>query len=454
MVAPYKFSVKLGNERLITPSGLSLVGQFLANSELEKRADRLNVGKRSQAQIPNSDIIKTYTGMLCQGKPGFESVNEMFGDEEAYTLMLKLKKELPSEATLRQRMDSIGDGLRAEILESNLSMFTHYGIRPTANSEGYVPLDVDVTPFDNSGSKKAGVSRTYAGYDGYAPIMAYIGTEGFLVNAQLREGRTHCQKGTLEFLRETIGYAKQMTDDKLLLRMDSGNDAADNIGVCMDSNVDYIIKRNLRKESPDYWLSMACEQCKNVKTPREGKTVYVGSVSWSVKVPKLDESGKADIKKKNLRVVYEITERTVNKFGQMLLLPDIEVNTWWASLDLSDEEIIKLYHIHGESEQYHSEIKSDMDVERLPSSKFETNSLILELSIIAYNILRMIGQESLKVNDTPLKRPVRRRRLRTVISNLIFIAGHITNHARRCIISLGISNVWRSAFMRCYMRFT
>ena len=33
-----------------------------------------------------------------------------------------------------------------------------------------------------------------------------------------------------------------------------------------------------------------------------------------------------------------------------------------------------------------------MDMERLPSGKFETNELVLELAILAYNILRMIGQ--------------------------------------------------------------
>ena len=31
-----------------------------------------------------------------------------------------------------------------------------------------------------------------------------------------------------------------------------------------------------------------------------------------------------------------------------------------------------------------------MDMERLPSGKFETNELVLELAILAYNILRMI----------------------------------------------------------------
>ena len=62
--------------------------------------------------------------------------------------------------------------------------------------------------------------------------------------------------------------------------------------------------------------------------------------------------------------------------------------------------------------------KTDMDLERLPSGKFDTNELVLELAIIAYNILRMIGQESIGRRGTETRHKVRRRRLRTVIGNL------------------------------------
>jgi protein required for attachment to host cells len=157
---------------------------------------------------------------------------------------------------------------------------------------------------------------------------------------------------------------------------------------------------------------------------------------------------------KNIRIVYEVIVRTIDKHGQILLTPAIELNTWWTNLVMSDDEVISLYQAHGESEQYHSEIKTDMDVERLPSGKFETNQLVLELAILAYNILRMMGQESLRADDArKLKRPVRRRRLRTVIGNLILIAGHITKHSRRVVLALGRSNIWRHPFMRLYHRF-
>ena len=95
-----------------------------------------------------------------------------------------------------------------------------------------------------------------------------------------------------------------------------------------------------------------------------------------------------------------------------------------------------------------------MDVERLPSGKFDTNELVLELTVLAYNILRLIGQETLKSKRVPKsKPPVKRRRIRTVINNLIQIAGHVTTHGRRVVLALGRSNIWRQAFMDVYKRF-
>ena len=103
--------------------------------------------------------------------------------------------------------------------------------------------------------------------------------------------------------------------------------------------------------------------------------------------------------------------------------------------------------------RYHSEIKTEIDVERLPSGKFDSNKLVLELTIIAYNILRIVGQESLKKRDDPGRKKVRRRRIRTIISNLMQFAGHLTEHAGRLVLSIGRSNRWRFTFKRIYDSF-
>ena len=336
-------------------------------------------------------------------------------------------------------MDDIGNSLRETILNENIDLLLANKIQPGTLSNGFVPVDIDVTPMDNSKSGKEGVSRTYKGYDGYAPMMAYIGTEGYAVNFELREGKQHCQKGTVEFLQETIRLCKRLTDKPLLIRLDSGNDSIDNVAVLIEEGCFFIIKRNLRRESKDGWFDMAKQYCKNVTTPREGKKVYIGS-DWKT------VSSKQFSREFTLRAGYEITERTVDKTGQILLIPEVDVETWWTNLGETDQEVIDLYHAHGECEQFHSEIKTDMDLERLPSGKFDTNALILELGIIAYNILRMIGQGTIGGRTPRQKRDVKRRRIRTVISNLIMMASHVTAHARQLIMRLGKSNVWRYVF--------
>jgi len=387
--------VEFTNERIIPASGLAVVGALLGKSGFIKKLNRMDVtSNRSQHQIKNGDIVLTYLGMLCMGKPYFEAVHEMDDDKDFYK---------------------------------------------TALANGLVPVDIDVTPMDNSKSKKEGVSRTYKGFDVYAPMMAYIGTEGYAINFELREGKQHCQKGTVEFLQETIKLCHKLTDKPLLIRLDSGNDSIDNVAVLMDTGCFFIIKRNLRRESTDDWFEMAKQYFQNVNSPRDGKTVYIGS-DWKT------VTSKQFNKEFTLRTGYEITERTIDKYGQFNLVPDVEVETWWTNLGDPDEEIIRLYHAHGECEQFHSEVKTDMDLERLPSGKFATNALILELGMIAYNILRMIGQGTIGGRAPRQKRDVKRRRLRTVISNLIMLADHVTMHARQLIIGLGKSNVWLHIF--------
>jgi hypothetical protein len=433
--------VEFTDERIIPAGGLAVVGAILGKSDFIKKMNRMDVTQnRSQHQIKNGDILLTYLGMLCMGKPYYEAVHEMDDDKAFYKAALGITRSIPSEETLRQRMDDIGDSLRQNLLEENVTVLLDNGIQPSALANGLVPVDIDVTPMDNSKSKKEGVSRTYKGFDGYAPIMAYIGTEGYAINFELREGKQHCQNGTVAFLQETIRLCKKLTDKPLLIRLDSGNDSIDNVAVLINQGCYFIIKRNLRRESKDGWFDMAKQYSQQVTSPREGKTVYIGSDWKTVHSKQFNQEF-------TLRAGYEITERTIDKYGQILMMPDIEVETWWTNLGFSDHDIISLYHAHGECEQYHSEVKTDMDLERLPSGKFETNALILELGMIAYNILRMIGQGTIGGRVPRQKREVKRRRLRTVIGNMVMLACHITTHARQLILGLGRSNVWRHVFM-------
>jgi hypothetical protein len=445
-----KIVYRLTDKRIPAATGIGLVGDILDRAGFQEQFR--NVGsenKRSRKQIDCGSIMTSFIGLLCMGKPDFDAIVEFQNDAAYYQTALHLKKGFPSSATLRQRMDEIGKTQREQLLRFNTHLLKSNLLEPTALKNGMIPLDMDVTPMDNSNTKKEGVSFTYKKFMGYAPMMAYIGREGYLVNTELREGKQHCQSGTPEFLRQTMKFCRKITDKPILVRLDSGNDAAENVGIMLENGAYYVIKRNLRKEDRTEWAENIKSWCKDISEPREGKKVYIGTTFKDIFYT--TETGEQ--KSITNRIVYELIERDSKPDGQMLLVPEIELNMFWTNLGESDREIIDIYHAHGECEQFHSEIKTDMGVERLPSGKFDTNELVLELTMIAYNILRMLGQETIIQGKAPSKRIVSRKRIRTVIQNIIHFAGLLTRHARCQFLSISRSNAWANAFLGLVHRF-
>jgi len=92
-----------------------------------------------------------------------------------------------------------------------------------------------------------------------------------------------------------------------------------------------------------------------------------------------------------------------------------------------------------------------MDVERLPSRDFGVNKLILQLAMIAFNTLRFIGQTALKHKALlPAETNVKRKRLRKVISDLIYIACKYVCRSRQYFIRIWEKNPWGKVFKEVY----
>ena len=80
---------------------------------------------------------------------------------------------------------------------------------------------------------------------------------------------------------------------------------------------------------------------------------------------------------------------------------------------------------HGAAEQFHSEFKTTLDIERLPSGKFDTNDLVVGMAAFAYNLLRSIGLIGLLGEIYPVRHPAKRRRLKTVIQELMYLVAQL-----------------------------
>lgn len=135
-----------------------------------------------------------------------------------------------------------------------------------------------------------------------------------------------------------------------------------------------------------------------------------------------DEDGK----EKTIKVsrLLRATERYFEKDGTPLLVPDVEIEDWWTNLSVD-----RVVQGHALCVQYHSELKNDMDLERLPTGKFANNALVMRCSALAYNILRAGGQVGL-MGKAQARRARQRRQIKTVIQDLIYCAACFIRHAR------------------------
>lgn len=438
--------IQLGGENLLANSGLDFIGRLLETSGLKEELAHIPGVHCVDPTFSHSDIVFAMTGLLCMGRRHYSDIEWFRQDSESFCRTLGLSG-VPSSETLRQRLDLIGDAANGAVRAASARMVgssaPEIGAVETSCGD-FVPLDADVSPFDNSKTEKEGVSRTYKGCDGYAPMLAYLGREGYFLFPELRRGSRHCQKSTPEFLDEALKHARRITSAPILVRLDSGNDSKDNFAIFEKyEGVEFIVKRNPRRESPSRWLELAQNAGREIPQ-REGKRTWIGQT-------------KVGLKGQNLPypIVFKISERTTKK-GQMLAFPEVEIETYWCSLErLPPEEAIELYRDHGTSEQFHSEIKTDMGMERFPSVHFETNGLILHLTALAYNMPRIVGQLSLEHSAAVppcLKKNRRenvgRRRLGTVIRDLILTVGRWVKKGRQFHISLGWNNPLKELWER------
>ena len=99
-------------------------------------------------------------------------------------------------------------------------------------------------------------------------------------------------------------------------------------------------------------------------------------------------------------------------------------------------------------EQYHAEIKSELDLERMPSGAFKTNALVLGLGMLAYNVLRLLG--ILGKGVIRHRHPAKRHRMKTIIQELIQIPARILRGSGQLKLDIGRALPGREAFLALY----
>ena len=434
------FMIKKLPYDLSSHAGLAFVGKYLKKINFNSMIDPAFPVRSGNS---NSDIVKSYLALLCLGKNDFDAI-ENFRDDSFFMRALGLAS-VASGPTVRQRLDAHAASWFELVAQMNQKLLSSringkaIDFGPLAC--GYTAVDLDTFAMDNSATKKELVGRTYAGVDGYCPFAVYLGRLGYCLELALRPGVQHSASESQYNFERALPMAASLVAGSMLVRADSGfcslklfreiTAQANTLG----REIAFLIKWNPRRAPVE---AIAGVKVADAGTQwvihRPGKRECI----WQESLELADVGSQAN----PVRRVYRLSERTIDKRGVVLLLPEYVLEGWTTTLPqrLEAPDIIALYCDHASHEQFHSEFKTDMDLERLPSGKFDTNFLVCQLAAVAMNLLRLIGQNTLLGPDAPVRHAAKRRRIKTVMQEMMFRAARMIKHAGRWILGLGQSD--------------
>ncbi|MED4922628.1 transposase [Weizmannia sp. CD-2023] len=333
------------NEMILDKFGMGIVEFLISQTHL---ASRLNSAKSETIKrnpgYSNGDIAKAYIGLLCLGKNKFAEIEPLRSDYDFRTF-LKLER-VPSPAVLEHLLDeaALSEEWKQIILEESLHLLRKAGapINPvTIQGKSFIPVDVAM-PF------------------------AFIGKEGYC----------------LSFGQETsvsVRAAEQLAEGAFLWRLEA-KEGSEIAAKLLDLHIDFVMKLQTDAST---WVETARKHG-TCSSEREGKNVYFGSVA---------ETNTTAGAKKPAYYVFKLTETTIDKNGQILLIPEYEADVYMTTLDIPPEAVPRLYDEHRKvCKSLRREFMSDLGFKQLPSRNQKTNELALHFGIYAYNLLRFAGQ--------------------------------------------------------------
>jgi hypothetical protein len=445
-----EFIIKKLPYDLSSHAGLAFIGKYLKSMKINSLVDSAFAVRSG---VANSDILKSYLGLLCLGKNDFDAI-ENFRTNAFFKHALGLVN-VPSSPTLRQRLDVNASSWFDLVPQMNQKLLSsRINGKPIDFGTlacGYTPVDLDTFAMNNSFTKKELVGRTYAGVDGYCPFAVYLGSLGYCLELALRPGVQHSAFESQYNFERALPMAASLVSTPLLVRADSGFCSVKLMqevaaqATSLKREIAFIIKWNPRRAPVESIANQkTADAATQWETLRPGKRECI----WQDSLDLANVGSSAN----PARRVYRLTERTIDKRGVVLLLPEYVLEGWTSTLPekFSAPEIIALYCDHATHEQFHSEFKTDMDLERLPSGKFDTNYLVCQLAALAMNLLRLIGQNTLNEPESPVRHAAKRRRIRTVMQEMMFKAARMIKHAGRWILGLGESDSGFAVFERHY----
>lgn len=431
MISLHKNQVKFNSNitishtggRLSSDSGLVLVKEVMNTfnfSELAKGLLHIT-DHRAYFTHDNIAILEQFIMQLVAGYSADSSAN-LLRQDPVFQMVLG-KKPLASQSSLSRFLDRFSEENIHQLQSLNQALIDQARL---IRNDTELIIDIDSTHSDTFGHQEQTDYNAHYQTYGYHPLLAFDGSTGDFLKAELRSGNQYTSKGVKWFIDPLLlHYNEALPHTDILVRGDSGFATPEVYESCEANSAHYVIRlKNNQK------LSQRAEQL----------VLYGDNQKWEEReVQYFSVLYQAQSWSKPRRVCI----RSVREGGELLFQHSFIVTS--LSETISPEAVFSLYGKRGTMENFIKEAKSGFYFDKTDSPRFLENHVRMMMSVLAYNLvnfLKTIAFEKLNQGMT----------IHSIRLRLLKVAGKLVQTGRQAYLKLSSYHVYQAEFYKVFER--
>lgn len=365
-------SLQSTSNRMSAYGGLHFFSELLDTVNLKGMTrDHLPVSLRKRAGHESSyEKIRSMVLAFVAGADSFLSQERLIDDAGYSALCPKASSDATYQAYLRKFTAKDAYFLNSRLTDLSLKLRNAL----FAKEQDFI-LDIDSTVHQQYGKKMESVGFNYNGVWGLDSLQAFD-QFGFQYWMELRAGGTFTSNGVPLVISNVL--KKVHRSKRKIVRADSGMCNTDVFNACFTANAKYVIA--MREQMLEPLLPYIANFKRSTKIKfRDGRSCEIAHHIYRTK----ESHAPSRV------VVIRAPKKQRELFGD-----PYDYHAWVTTLgahEMTDEEVILLYHGRGNAENFIRELKNGFDMFHFPCRKLLVNRVYGIIAAIAYNLSRYAG---------------------------------------------------------------
>jgi hypothetical protein len=402
----HRLKVEKSSQHLTSFAGLPLLSELAHQVGIIDRLDAIPGLWEREGLYKTSDYVMSLALTLIAGGEGLDDTRILRSDPGLGQLVFPNMPAANSVGRFLRRFDQrslyrLGEAVTEQALK-NLGAYKT------------LTLDVDSTLIE---SEKDEAKRTYKGFEGYNPLLAWLAEPDVFIAGVFREGNASPQSHLLPLLKYCHRRLPPGVD--LRLRSDSAGFRLDLIDYCRLNGIGFTIGADL---DPAVMEAIEHIPKKAWQLVVRGEDTFL--LAETIHVPgggdnRYDLPAFRLVVTQRVNAQLELFEPAIRYHAILSDFPD----TWTA------EQILDHHNARGTAEKAIGEFKNGFGLRKLPCGQLFANAAFFQIGLLAYNLVQTFKRFALPEGWKTFC-------IKNLRFRLLCQAAIVIRHARRIVLKL------------------